>query len=326
MIWLNYTISINGYSSGKLSILNKSSDFIISGTVDAPNGFSMILRFGAARSYRSTVVGGAFSFNVPVKVLARSYTFYLSMRDKNSKNIDIRKIGNTRMRSQAFNIEFVDTIAPTFPSGLVFSRGLGIKKDKFRLTWNRSLDEFKVNRYDIYKNGLLIASSPYTSHITNVMSSSDVDAYRVRAVDDSGNASVYSVGCAISLNKSTSTKPAFYVIDHMSLLYDEVSSLPGPININYNAIKGKSDMSDVNNSELSLVVASIDTTKGVIKKNNSSTPILVGDVIGKNDFIVWTPSSAFSGVVMPISFKVRNANSQESTVVVPLKATITKRP
>ncbi len=84
------------------------------------------------------------------------------------------------------NIEDIDKQAPTIPINLQAS---SISKSGFKLLWNASSDNYKVATYQIFKNGVFLATTTDTSYIVSKLMASKEYQFSVKAWDVNGNAS-----------------------------------------------------------------------------------------------------------------------------------------
>ena len=79
---------------------------------------------------------------------------------------------------------FVDTIAPTAPSGLVTTFN---SSSSIGISWDASTDNVAVSGYRIYRNNALISTVISTSYIDNTVSASSAYGYEIRAFDAVNN-------------------------------------------------------------------------------------------------------------------------------------------
>jgi chitodextrinase len=61
-----------------------------------------------------------------------------------------------------------------------------------RLTWRTGVDDVGVAGYELYRNGVLLATTASTSHIDTSTRTGIAYAYRVRVFDAAGNFSAFS--------------------------------------------------------------------------------------------------------------------------------------
>jgi len=81
-----------------------------------------------------------------------------------------------------------DTIAPSqVRLGILERLGSGV-----RLTWRTGVDDVGVAGYELYRNGVLLATTASTSHIDTSTRAGVTYAYRVRVFDAAGNFSALS--------------------------------------------------------------------------------------------------------------------------------------
>lgn len=84
-----------------------------------------------------------------------------------------------------------DLTAPTQPSGLAATVGVGAHRDVW-LWWNNSTDARGVSRYRVYRNNALVATVKGRSHMDRNLAAATSFSYQVSAVDFAGNESARS--------------------------------------------------------------------------------------------------------------------------------------
>jgi len=85
---------------------------------------------------------------------------------------------------------WVDTIAPTVPTQLTaFNKTV----DSFTFSWTPSTDNLSVPTYEIFKDGISIATTPNNTFVVNYTPGSTCFDMSVRAVDNVGNVSSISL-------------------------------------------------------------------------------------------------------------------------------------
>ncbi|WNG49230.1 fibronectin type III domain-containing protein [Archangium minus] len=82
-----------------------------------------------------------------------------------------------------------DTQAPSTPASLTAT---AVSSSQINLSWSASTDNVGVSGYDVYRNGVLVGSSPSTSYSDTGLTASTVYSYTVRAKDAAGNTSAAS--------------------------------------------------------------------------------------------------------------------------------------
>ncbi len=82
-----------------------------------------------------------------------------------------------------------DTSAPTIPTGLNVT---GQTESSVSLSWTASNDNVAVAGYGIYRNGVLVSSSPTTTATVSNLSCNTTSTFTVDAFDGAGNRSVQS--------------------------------------------------------------------------------------------------------------------------------------
>lgn len=134
-----------------------------------------------------------------------SYTSPLITKDSTTRRLNIPTLGVTELKlvvEQGENNYYdhadwagarlhcttVDNQAPTAPTALVESN---VGQNCVTLTWVASTDNIEVDKYNIYKDGNLIASvnTPFTTYKVTGLSQLNYYQFTVKAVDFSGNIS-----------------------------------------------------------------------------------------------------------------------------------------
>ncbi|WP_445453579.1 reprolysin-like metallopeptidase [Flavobacterium sp. 25HG05S-40] len=112
-----------------------------------------------------------------------SYTFNVTAKDA---------AGNASVNSNTVNVTTLtpapDTTAPTAPT----LSASGTTLNSTNLSWSGATDNVAVTGYDIYKDGVFLASTASTSYAATGLLSSTSYAFYVQAKDAAGNSSVAS--------------------------------------------------------------------------------------------------------------------------------------
>ena len=87
-----------------------------------------------------------------------------------------------------------DTVAPTAPT-LTAS---GTTQTTTSLSWSGATDNVAVTGYDVYKDGVLLASTASTSYAVSGLTASTTYSFTVKAKDAAGNASVASNAVSVT--------------------------------------------------------------------------------------------------------------------------------
>jgi len=117
------------------------------------------------------------SYNIINLVASTSYTFLVVAKDA---------AGNTSANSNTINITTIDITAPTAPTSLAASN---TTQTSTNLNWNASTDNVSVTSYDVYKDGILLASTTSTSYNVTGLTASTSYAFTVTAKDNANNTS-----------------------------------------------------------------------------------------------------------------------------------------
>ena len=132
------------------------------------------------------------TYNVTGLTASTSYTFYVKAKDAAE---------NVSNASTTINVTtdtpFVDTEAPTIPTGLASSN---ITETSFTLSWTASTDNVGVTGYDVYQDGSLVVSVTGTSTSITGLTASTTYAMTIKAKDAAENIS----SASNALNVTTS--------------------------------------------------------------------------------------------------------------------------
>lgn len=113
--------------------------------------------------------------------------------------------GNVSAASTALNVTTlspVDTQAPTAPTNLAAS---AITATSLTLSWTASSDNVGVTGYDVYKDGVLLATSTAVSYNVSGLTQNTSYAFYVKAKDAAGNVSA--VSATVNATTLTSSGP-----------------------------------------------------------------------------------------------------------------------
>jgi chitodextrinase len=94
--------------------------------------------------------------------------------------------GNVSPLSNLLNVTLTDTTAPSAPSNLTATL---VRPNGFLLSWTASTDNVAVTRYNVYRNGALVATVTGTSHRFYGLNDSTTYSVGVLALDAAGNRS-----------------------------------------------------------------------------------------------------------------------------------------
>jgi thermitase len=94
-----------------------------------------------------------------------------------------------------------DTQAPSVPANLTAST---VSSSQINLSWSASTDNVGVAGYNVYRNGVKVATVPGTSYSNTGLSGATTYAYTVNAFDAAGNTSAQST----AVNATTPAAPA----------------------------------------------------------------------------------------------------------------------
>ena len=91
-----------------------------------------------------------------------------------------------------------DTVAPTTPSPV--SASPSQKQKQVSLSWGRSSDNVGVRGYRIWKDGVIVATTPFTTYGDTAVVAGQTYSYAIEAYDDAGNRSPLSATATAALN------------------------------------------------------------------------------------------------------------------------------
>lgn len=96
----------------------------------------------------------------------------------------------------------IDTEAPTIPTNVKASN---VTRESLVLNWNPSKDNVAVTNYDIYQNGVKIASVPGTSisYLVSGLNPGTAYTYKLKAIDAAGNSSAFSTEITVRTTSQT---------------------------------------------------------------------------------------------------------------------------
>ncbi|MDT0557892.1 fibronectin type III domain-containing protein [Ichthyenterobacterium sp. W332] len=108
---------------------------------------------------------------------ATSYSFYVIAKDA---------AGNESSQSNTVNITTLDSEAPTAPTNLIAANTTNISTD---LSWDAATDNVGVTAYDVYQDGIVIATVATTTHQVTGLTNGTSYAFYIIAKDTEGNES-----------------------------------------------------------------------------------------------------------------------------------------
>ncbi|MEO5775677.1 MAG: reprolysin-like metallopeptidase [Flavobacterium sp.] len=131
------------------------------------------------------LLGSTASTSYTVSGLANSTTYVFTVKAKDAA-------GNVSVASNAVSVTTLtpapDTTAPTAPT----LSASGTTLTSTNLSWSGSSDNVAVTGYDVYKDGVFLASTAATTYVATGLSSSTAYTFYVQAKDAAGNVSVAS--------------------------------------------------------------------------------------------------------------------------------------
>jgi len=97
-----------------------------------------------------------------------------------------------------------DTTKPTVPAGL---NAGDVTATSFTLTWTASTDNVRVIGYDVFRNGVLLGSTPIPAFAATGLAPSTLSQMRVKARDAAGNLSGFSAILAVTTSARPNVPP-----------------------------------------------------------------------------------------------------------------------
>lgn len=131
------------------------------------------------------------TYNITGLTVGISYSFTITAKDA---------AGNISVASNALTVTTVDTQAPTTPTNLTVSN---ITSTTTNLTWTASTDNIAVTSYDVYKDGVYLASSTTNSYSVIGLTQNTTYNFTVYAKDAAGNTSLVSNTATFTTTAST---------------------------------------------------------------------------------------------------------------------------
>ena len=225
----------------------------------------------------------SISYGVMGLTASTSYTFVVTAKDA---------AGNTSANSNTVNSTTVDTTDPTTPTGLSASNTTQTSTD---LTWSASTDNVGVTGYDIYKDGVLLASTSSTSYSVSGLTASTSYAFTVSAKDASGNTSGVSNTANVTTqnNGGGGTSSEIFISEYVEGSSNnkaiEIVNLTGSsIDLSSYSLKRNTNGGTTWGAALNLSGQLVDGDVYVIANNSATTTILnVADLISSADAIVF---------------------------------------
>jgi chitodextrinase len=132
--------------------------------------------------------------NVYVKTVTSNQTELTGLTQLTTYSIQVQALDaakNRSVRSAALSVTTRDGLAPSVPSGLVSSN---ITKTGFRVTWTASTDNVAIRSYNVYRNGVYVATvgASATSYNFSGLPFNETHSVRIMAIDTAGNKSAQS--------------------------------------------------------------------------------------------------------------------------------------
>jgi len=149
--------------------------------------------------YRSgTYIGAATTTNYTVSGLAAGTTYAFTVKGKDAA-------GNLSAASNTVNVTTLDTTVPSTPASLTAT---GTTESATTLNWTASTDNVRVTGYDVFRNGVLLATATTTTYTASGLNANTTYAFTVKAKDAAGNVSATSNSVSVTtLDTTAPTTP-----------------------------------------------------------------------------------------------------------------------
>ena len=112
--------------------------------------------------------------------------------------------GNASAASTAAAVTTPDVTAPNIPTGLTAT---AVSSSQINLSWQAATDNVGTTGYNIYRNGVLLATVTGTSYQDTGLAASTAYSYKVLAFDASGNTSAVSGDVTTTTQSAADTTP-----------------------------------------------------------------------------------------------------------------------
>ncbi len=175
-------------SSGEIDLAwNASSDNVaVTGYTVYRNGVSIGTTAGGTLTYADTTVGHGFTYSYAVDAFDAA--------------------GNHSAQSTAASATTTDDIPPAVPGGLAASAA---SPTSVAVSWSASSDNVAVTGYDVYRDGVSVATlGPTVLSYQDTVASGSTHAYTVDAFDAAGNHSATPTPVSVTTSLTDSTPPS----------------------------------------------------------------------------------------------------------------------
>jgi M6 family metalloprotease-like protein len=163
-------------------------------TSAAPSGWTASLSPASVSIAAGSSAQATLTVTPAASAAAASYTVSASAADAATA-------AHAVSASAAFTVTApVDTVAPTVPSPVSASVSGNQKQKQVGLSWGRSTDNVGVRGYRIWRDGVVVASTPFTTYSDGAVVSGQTYSYAIEAYDAAGNRSPLSVTATATLS------------------------------------------------------------------------------------------------------------------------------
>lgn len=190
-IQYSYPVNYNFYSIVSSANSNRASD-LKSWTIQASNNLSdwLVLDTRTNQTWATANTAKDFAFTN-----GNLYTYYRLVFTANNGN-SFTQVAEIALSAKA------DLDAPSIPTGL---NATLVTPFTFTLNWPASVDNVNTTLYEIYKDGVFLASTTNTSYKLNNLLGGTTYAITIRAYDFAGNVSLFSQPLSVTTSTSLTT-------------------------------------------------------------------------------------------------------------------------
>jgi chitin-binding protein len=130
------------------------------------------------------------------------------------------------------NLPQTDIVAPSAPTNLTASTtAVSATSSSVLLAWSPSSDNTAVTGYEIYRNGIKIATVSYPGYLDPSVTSSDTYTYYIIAFDAAGNRSATSNQLSVTPNRASLGVTVNGQVDPGNLPQNDISAPTAPRNL-----------------------------------------------------------------------------------------------
>lgn len=182
-------IGVNANSEIKYNINNNFGRLIADIGIDDEVSNSQVGATVIFKVYKDNILAYTSSILNKTSAIVR---INIDVKNTNELKLVVEDAGDNIFSDHAdwagLRLHCVDTQAPSAPSSLVESQ---VSQNCVTLTWAASTDNMEVEKYNVYRDGVLIGTvnAPITTYKVTGLAQLNYYQFRVKAVDYSGNVS-----------------------------------------------------------------------------------------------------------------------------------------